>query len=72
MVYVYLCFSLGSFSQKINKTNKRSRTLLAVSMVYLILLLPLGIVETLELYWDVILIKYPEKNIKENKQYINW
>ncbi|XP_014614251.1 PREDICTED: uncharacterized protein LOC106792368 [Polistes canadensis] len=61
-----------SFCQKINKTNKRSRTLLAVSMVYLILLLPLGIVETLELYWDVILIKYPEKNIKENKQYINW
>ncbi|XP_015184274.1 PREDICTED: uncharacterized protein LOC107070515 isoform X2 [Polistes dominula] len=28
--------------------------------------------ETLELYWDVILIKYPENNIKENKQYINW
>ncbi|XP_047365249.1 uncharacterized protein LOC124955197 [Vespa velutina] len=61
-----------SFSQKINKTNKTSRTLLAVSMVYLILLLPLGIVETLELYWDVILIKYPERNMKENKDYINW
>ncbi|XP_043680904.1 uncharacterized protein LOC122635134 [Vespula pensylvanica] len=61
-----------SFRQKINKTNKTSRTLLAVSMVYLILLLPLGIVETLELYWDVILIKYPEKNMKENKEYINW
>lgn len=41
-------------------------------MVYLILLLPLGIVETLELYWDVILIKYPDKNVKENKEYINW
>ncbi|KAK2587229.1 hypothetical protein KPH14_002968 [Odynerus spinipes] len=61
-----------SFRQKINKTNKTSRTLLTVSMVYLILLLPLGIVETLELYWDVILIKYPTKNIKENKEYINW
>ncbi|XP_046835383.1 uncharacterized protein LOC124431470 [Vespa crabro] len=61
-----------SFSQKINKTNKTSRTLLAVSMVYLILLLPLGIVETLELYWDVILIKYPERDMKENKDYINW
>lgn len=42
-----------------------------VSIVHLILLLPLGIVETLELYWDVILIKYPS-NTGENERYIHW
>lgn len=37
-----------------------SKTLFVVSTVYLVLLLPLGIVETLELYWDVVLIKFPD------------
>ncbi|XP_011693043.1 PREDICTED: uncharacterized protein LOC105453061 isoform X3 [Wasmannia auropunctata] len=54
-----------------NRTHNSSRTLLAVSIVHLILLLPLGIVETLELYWDVILIKQPA-NAGENEKYIHW
>lgn len=41
-------------------------------MVHLILLLSLGIVEPLEFYWDVILIKHPAKNVEENKRYIHW
>ncbi|XP_034933987.1 uncharacterized protein [Chelonus insularis] len=57
---------------KPNIINRTSRTLLAVSIVYLILLLPIGIVETLELYWDVILIRYPSRNIEENEEYISW
>ncbi|XP_015184275.1 PREDICTED: uncharacterized protein LOC107070515 isoform X3 [Polistes dominula] len=46
-------------------------TLTCVSFIISLTKLYSG-VETLELYWDVILIKYPENNIKENKQYINW
>ncbi|EZA57794.1 hypothetical protein DMN91_002787 [Ooceraea biroi] len=61
-----------NFRYKSNRTHNSSRTLLAVSIVHLILLLPLGIVETLELYWDVILIKHPAKGIAENEQYIHW
>ncbi|XP_018050609.1 PREDICTED: uncharacterized protein LOC108688750 [Atta colombica] len=60
-----------NFRYRSNRTNNSSRTLLAVSIVHLILLLPLGIVETLELYWDVILIKYPN-NTGENERYIHW
>ncbi|CAL1673456.1 unnamed protein product [Lasius platythorax] len=61
-----------NFRYKSNRTYNSSRTLLAVSIVHLILLLPLGIVETLELYWDVILIKHPAKNVEENERYIHW
>ncbi|KAH0956601.1 hypothetical protein HN011_004679 [Eciton burchellii] len=61
-----------NFRYKSNRTHNSSRTLLAVSIVHLILLLPLGIVETLELYWDVILIKHPAENVIENKQYVHW
>ncbi|KAK0098963.1 hypothetical protein PV326_011987 [Microctonus aethiopoides] len=55
-----------------NSTSRTSRTLFAVSIVYLVLLLPIGIVETLELYWDVILIKYPSRLPEENDEYISW
>ncbi|XP_020284986.1 probable G-protein coupled receptor 139 isoform X2 [Pseudomyrmex gracilis] len=59
-----------NFRYKRKKPHSSSRTLLAVSIVHLILMLPLGIVETLGLYWDVILISYPAG--EENKQYIHW
>lgn len=49
-----------------------SKTLFVVSTVYLVLLLPLGIVETLELYWDVVLIKFPDTEIKKKTEYIYW
>ncbi|KAL0120851.1 hypothetical protein PUN28_008498 [Cardiocondyla obscurior] len=58
-----------NFSYRGNRPHNSSRTLLAVSIVHLILLLPLGIVETLELCWDVILIKHPTG---ENERYIHW
>ncbi|XP_025075172.1 uncharacterized protein LOC105431310 isoform X5 [Pogonomyrmex barbatus] len=61
-----------NFRYRSSRTHNSSRTLLAVAIVHLILLLPLGIVETLELYWDVILIKYPAKNAGENERYIHW
>lgn len=48
------------------------KTLFVVSTVYLVLLLPLGIVETLELYWDVVLIKFPNTEIKKKTEYIHW
>ncbi|XP_012531021.1 uncharacterized protein LOC105833661 isoform X2 [Monomorium pharaonis] len=60
-----------NFRYRSNRTHNSSRTLLAVSIVHLILLLPLGIVETLELYWDVILIKHPT-SVEENERYIHW
>ncbi|XP_024885431.1 uncharacterized protein LOC112463322 isoform X3 [Temnothorax curvispinosus] len=60
-----------NFRYRGNRTHNSSRTLLAVSIVHLILLLPLGIVETLELYWDVILIKHPA-NAGKNERYIHW
>nr|XP_033325277.1 uncharacterized protein LOC117219864 isoform X2 [Megalopta genalis] len=37
-----------------------------------LLLLPLGIVETLELYWDIILIKEPTSEPKKKAEYIHW
>ncbi|XP_029669830.1 uncharacterized protein LOC115239452 isoform X2 [Formica exsecta] len=61
-----------NFRYQSNRSHNSSRMLLAVSIVHLILMLPLGIVETLELYWDVILIKYPAKNVEENGYYIHW
>ncbi|KAL6258007.1 hypothetical protein P5V15_011602 [Pogonomyrmex californicus] len=61
-----------NFRYRSSRTHNSSRTLLAVAIVHLILLLPLGIVETLELYWDVILVKYPAKNAGENERYIHW
>lgn len=64
-------FASDNFRYRSNRTNNSSRTLFAVSIVHLILLLPLGIVETLELYWDVILIKHPS-NAGENERYIHW
>ncbi|KAF7989956.1 hypothetical protein HCN44_008630 [Aphidius gifuensis] len=53
-------------------SSRTSRTLLAVSIVYLILLLPIGFIETLELYWDVVLTKSPSTNPTENDLYIKW
>ncbi|KAG7201342.1 hypothetical protein KM043_004112 [Ampulex compressa] len=61
-----------NFRHKPNRAHHISRTLFAVSTVYLILLLPLGIVETLELYWDVILIKYPADDLNNGAEYIHW
>lgn len=62
----------GTIRNHSNRSSHTSRTLFAVSIVYLILLLPIGIVESLELYWDVILKKYPSKNNEENEEYIDW
>lgn len=64
-------FASDNFRYRSSRMHNSSRTLLAVSIVHLILLLPLGIVETLELYWDVILIKHPD-HAGENERYIHW
>lgn len=56
------------FRHRSSRMHNSSRTLLAVSIVHLILLLPLGIVETLELYWGVIIIQHPDNKDK----YIRW
>lgn len=67
-----MCLLIGTINNTTNSTSRTSRTLFAVSIVYLVLLLPIGIVETLELYWDVILIKYPSRLPEENDEYISW
>ncbi|XP_012277139.1 uncharacterized protein LOC105697955 isoform X2 [Orussus abietinus] len=51
-----------------NTASRTSRMLLAVSIVHLVLLLPLGMVETLELYWDVVLVKQPKVNPEGHEQ----
>ncbi|XP_076245216.1 uncharacterized protein LOC143185828 [Calliopsis andreniformis] len=61
-----------NFSHKANRVHHTTRILFVVSTVYLVLLLPLGIVETLELYWDVILIKFPTTEAKKKTEYIHW
>ncbi|CAK9830712.1 hypothetical protein ANTRET_LOCUS7834 [Anthophora retusa] len=66
------CRLTQNFRYKANRIHHTSRTLFVVSTVYLVLLLPLGIVETLELYWDVILIKFPATEMKEKAEYIHW
>lgn len=66
------CQLTQNFRHKTSRTNHTSRTLFVVSTVYLVLLLPLGIVETLELYWDVILIKYPATDSNKREEYIHW
>ncbi|CAL7946019.1 unnamed protein product [Xylocopa violacea] len=66
------CRLTQNFRHKTNRTHHTSRTLFVVSTVYLVLLLPLGIVETLELYWDVILIKFPAAETKKKAEYIHW
>ncbi|XP_078047721.1 uncharacterized protein LOC144475572 [Augochlora pura] len=66
------CQLTQNFKQRANKTHHTSRILFVVSSVYLVLLLPLGIVETLELYWDVILIKEPASEPKKKAEYIHW
>ncbi|XP_043263553.1 probable G-protein coupled receptor 139 [Colletes gigas] len=66
------CQLTQNFRHKANRTHHTSRILFVVSTVYLILLLPLGIVETLELYWDVILIKFPATEAKKNMEYVHW
>ncbi|XP_076178149.1 uncharacterized protein LOC143152193 [Ptiloglossa arizonensis] len=65
------CQLTQNFRHKVNRTHS-SRILFVVSTVYLVLLLPLGIVETLELYWDVILIKFPATEVKKRIEYIHW
>ncbi|XP_017765422.1 PREDICTED: uncharacterized protein LOC108554602 [Eufriesea mexicana] len=66
------CQLTQNFRHKINRMHHTSRTLFVVSTVYLILLLPLGIVETLELYWDIILIKFPATEERKKAEYIHW
>ncbi|KAG6795425.1 hypothetical protein HZU73_09208 [Apis mellifera caucasica] len=66
------CQLTQNFRYKINRMHHTSKTLFVVSTVYLVLLLPLGIVETLELYWDVVLIKFPDTEIKKKTEYIHW
>ncbi|PSN38006.1 hypothetical protein C0J52_13516 [Blattella germanica] len=51
------------------KTHKTTRTLLLLSATYVVLLLPLAIVETIEIYWDVVLEKQPES---DRLLYIEW
>ncbi|KOX75147.1 hypothetical protein WN51_14294, partial [Melipona quadrifasciata] len=66
------CQLTQNFKNKTNKIHHTSRTLFVVSTVYLVLLLPLGIVETLGLYWDIILIKFPDTEAKREIEYIHW
>ena len=66
------CQLTQNFRHKANRIHHTSRILFVVSTVYLVLLLPLGIVETLELYWDVILIKFPAAEAKKKAEYIHW
>ncbi|XP_060822904.1 FMRFamide peptide receptor frpr-18-like [Bombus pascuorum] len=66
------CQLTQNFRHKTNKVHHTFRILFVVSTVYLVLLLPLGIVETLELYWDVILIKFPDTEMKRKAEYIHW
>ncbi|XP_069677584.1 B1 bradykinin receptor-like isoform X2 [Periplaneta americana] len=51
------------------RTHKTTRTLLLISAMYVVLLLPLAIVETIELYWVVVLQRYPEP---DRQLYIEW
>ncbi|XP_017889325.1 uncharacterized protein LOC108630500 [Ceratina calcarata] len=66
------CRLTQNFRHKTNRIHHTSRTLFVVSTVYLVLLLPLGMVETLELYWDVILIKFPAIEARKKAEYIHW
>ncbi|XP_031366505.1 uncharacterized protein LOC116185675 [Apis dorsata] len=66
------CQLTQNFRYKISRMHHTFKTLFVVSTVYLVLLLPLGIVETLELYWDVVLIKFPNTEIKKKTEYIHW
>lgn len=58
--------------KKFNDTHRMLGLLIAVSITTLVLMLPLGIVETFELYWDVVLIKKPSPRGLECQQYIKW
>lgn len=53
-------------------SDAAARTLLLFSLLYLLLQLPLGVVETAELYWDVTLYHPPTTDPVKRKAYIFW
>nr|CAD7266594.1 unnamed protein product [Timema shepardi] len=53
-------------------TFKLTRMLSLVSSAYLILLLPLGVAATLEIYWDVVIKKSPALEGPARLIYLNW
>ncbi|KAK6636881.1 hypothetical protein RUM43_010545 [Polyplax serrata] len=58
--------------KRFNDTHRMLGLLITVSITTLVLMLPLGIVETFELYWDVVLIKKPSAQGPARQQYIKW
>ncbi|KAK3926059.1 Neuromedin-U receptor 1 [Frankliniella fusca] len=53
-------------------SDTAARTLVLFSLLYLLLQLPLGIVETVELYWDVSLYRPPSSSGAKREAYIYW
>lgn len=53
-------------------SDAAARTLVLFSLLYLLLQLPLGIVETVELYWDVTLYRPPSSSGAKREAYIFW
>lgn len=58
--------------KRFNDTHRMLGLLLTVSITTLVFMFPLGIVETFELYWDVVLIKKPSAQGPARQQYIKW
>lgn len=58
--------------KRFNETHRMLGLLITVSVTTLVLMFPLGIVETFELYWDFVLIKKPSPQGPANQQYIKW
>ncbi|XP_034253457.1 uncharacterized protein LOC117652555 isoform X2 [Thrips palmi] len=53
-------------------SDAAARTLVLFSLLYLLLQLPLGVVETVELYWDVSLYRPPSSSGAKREAYIFW
>lgn len=53
-------------------SDAAARTLVLFSLLYLLLQLPLGVVETVELYWDVSLFRPPSSSGAKRVAYIFW
>lgn len=53
-------------------SDAAARTLVLFSLLYLLLQLPLGVVETVELYWDVSLYRPPSSSGVKREAYIFW
>lgn len=49
-----------------------ARTLVLFSLLYLLLQLPLGVVETVELYWDTSLAVLPSASGPARESYVSW